>query len=96
MKLNKIKKGTDNCVFDWILESERNGSNSIDNSFMIRALIKKHNELIDYISILEKNFIPNEPKVVRNNELTDIECKYKLSCGHWPCALDECPEYEKA
>lgn len=41
-----------------------------------------------------------QEKVVKNNAVlplvsnNEANCKYKNSCGHDYCNLDECPEYE--
>lgn len=73
MKLQKIKKGTDDCVFDWILESDSHGAYDINNSAMIRVLVKKHNELIDYVEKLEK-ILSNERETDRKHEQTRKLC----------------------
>lgn len=52
--LQKIEKGTDNCVFDFLLENDRNGAWPEQQSQMIRILIKRHNDMIDYIRKLEE------------------------------------------
>ena len=48
-------------------------------------LPEHYNELAD--DLVKLFAIP----VVSNNE---VECKWKESCGHDYCNLDECPEYE--
>jgi hypothetical protein len=48
--LSKIEKGSCNGVFDWILENENNATWPENNSAMIRELVKKYNELIDYLN----------------------------------------------
>ena len=45
--MQKIEKGTDNGLFDWILESETHGTLPENNSAMIRVLVQKHNEMVD-------------------------------------------------
>lgn len=51
--LTHIKKGTDNGAFDWILENESHGSWAENNSDMIRKLVARHNQMVDYIKELE-------------------------------------------
>ena len=43
--MQRIQKGTDNGLFDWILESETHGTWPENNSAMIRVLVQKHNGL---------------------------------------------------
>ena len=50
MKLpEKIDKETKGGLFAWILESDNHASRSETNSAMIRELVKKYNDIIDYI-----------------------------------------------
>ena len=53
-EIKHIEKGTDNGAFDWILESEKNGSWAENNSDMIRKLVKRYNEMADIINKLTK------------------------------------------
>ncbi|MBN2571318.1 MAG: hypothetical protein JXA68_04260 [Ignavibacteriales bacterium] len=49
---------------------------------------------------LASAFMSYAAKVVKNNAVlphvsnNEADCKYKDSCGHDYCNLDECPEYE--
>jgi hypothetical protein len=52
--LKKIEKGSDNRSFDWLLESEFHSCDSMDNSAMIRVMVYRHNQMIDYIKQLEE------------------------------------------
>lgn len=45
--MEKIDKGTNGGVFDWILESDKHAGWPEINSAMIRVLIHKYNEVID-------------------------------------------------
>ena len=50
--LEKIEIGTDNRVFDWILEDEINITREANLSKMIRKLIHRHNQMVDQINKL--------------------------------------------
>ncbi len=52
--MQKIEKGTDNGLFDWILESETHGTWPENNSAMIRVLVQKHNEMVDAFKKLKR------------------------------------------
>ena len=53
--MQKIEKGTDNGLFDWILESETHGTWPENNSAMIRVLVQKHNEMVDAFKELKSD-----------------------------------------
>lgn len=50
--MEKIKKGSHDGVFDWILESDRNATHPENNSNMIRVLVQEHNKVVDAYSEL--------------------------------------------
>ncbi len=55
MELTKIEKGTNDCVFDNIIENKGNyGVWESQTGSLIYKLIKKHNELVDYVKELEQ------------------------------------------
>jgi hypothetical protein len=59
-KLKNIEQGTDKCVFDWILQSERNGTTEWHTASLIRALIKRHNDMVTKINDLEEKILKSE------------------------------------
>ena len=46
--------------------------------------------IADFLALDEVKIFDTLPIVIGN----EAECKYKESCGHDYCNLDECPEYE--
>lgn len=52
-RFSKIENGSDGGIFDWILEDERNACDSTRNSTMIRKLVERYNDLVDFINIIK-------------------------------------------
>jgi len=49
-KIEHIKKGTDNNVFDWLLDRPNNGLHGEETGTLFRELIKRHNETADVVN----------------------------------------------
>ena len=88
-KLEKIKIGTNETAFDWLLTSDDNACWPEGNSKMIRHLVHKYNQMIDRISELEK--ILNEEA---QRERTEEVCRCNGSGTFYDSELDRsfiCP-----
>lgn len=85
-KIKHIKLGSDNKWFDWILKSDRNACESIDNSHMIRQLVLRHNQMADIINQLldERQYNNAYTQTIRVN--TDIDNLDSI-CIHDQCEL---------
>ena len=84
-KIEHIKIGTDNNAFDWILESERNGTWAENNSDMIRKLVKRHNDMADLVNKLLIHIVSNTEGKCCDNPTLELgaipEHKFCGKCG---------------
>ena len=52
-KIERIKIGSDNKLFDWVLMDKQNATWPEKNTDMIRQLVKRHNDMADIINLIK-------------------------------------------